>query len=391
RYCDFYTDVLAPADAAEPLDTLQGFHTRSVDASRGIWTLSRRARPHPELVAALDSLSGPTAEVLTALAAVPGGRDFGAELVAYLDEFGWRSDAVYDVGDVTWREEPTVVLRTVARYCNLGDEADPERHFAAALRRRDELVAAARTALADRPNELARFDELYEMARHNLSITEDHAFWIDQTSIALFRRYLQEVGRRLVGRGVIDDIEDVFCLYRAEVEAAMADGVRRAELVAERRAELAAANSVVPPRSLGVPPPPSDDPLIDALRVRLIGAVAPGEPPPPGMLRGICGSPGVVVGTARVVRSLAEAAKLDEGDILVCEMTLPPWVPLFAIAGGVVADTGGVLSHCAIVAREYGLPAVVGTQVGTATIRDGSTIRVDGERGLVELEYEPGS
>ena len=92
-----------------------------------------------------------------------------------------------------------------------------------------------------------------------------------------------------------------------------------------------------------------------------------------------------MTGTARVVRSLADAAKLDDGDILVCEMTLPPWVPLFAIATAVVADTGGLMSHCAIIAREFGLPAVVGTQFGTTLIIDGMQITVDGGAGLVTL------
>ena len=86
-----------------------------------------------------------------------------------------------------------------------------------------------------------------------------------------------------------------------------------------------------------------------------------------------------------MVRSLSEASTIDEGDIVVCEMTLPPWVPMFSIAGAFVTDTGGVLSHCAIVAREFGLPAVVGTQFGTSAIKDGQTITVDGDKGYVRI------
>ena len=86
------------------------------------------------------------------------------------------------------------------------------------------------------------------------------------------------------------------------------------------------------------------------------------------------------------MRSLAEAMDLEEGEVMVCEMTLPPWVPLFSIAGAVVSDVGGVLSHCAIVAREFDLPAVVGSQVGTAVIKTGQTITVDGTKGLVYLD-----
>ena len=105
------------------------------------------------------------------------------------------------------------------------------------------------------------------------------------------------------------------------------------------------------------------------------------------MLKAVAGSPGVYTGTARVVRSLSGALdELEEGEVMVCEMTLPPWVPLFSIAGAVVSDVGGVLSHSAIVAREFGLPAVVGTNIGTTVITTGQTITVDGRKGIVYLD-----
>ena len=110
---------------------------------------------------------------------------------------------------------------------------------------------------------------------------------------------------------------------------------------------------------------------MDAIVFRLLGMVPAEENLDPNVLQGVSGSPGSYTGTARVVRSLAEAMDLEEGEVMVCEMTLPPWVPLFSIAGAVVSDVGGVLSHCAIVAREFNLPAVVGSQVGTAVIKIG--------------------
>jgi pyruvate,water dikinase len=87
-----------------------------------------------------------------------------------------------------------------------------------------------------------------------------------------------------------------------------------------------------------------------------------------------------------VVRSLTEAGDLEEGEVMVCEMTLPPWVPMFSIAGAVVSDVGGVMSHCAIVAREFDVPAVVGTVTGTTTIKTGQTVTVDGIAGVVYLD-----
>ena len=122
--------------------------------------------------------------------------------------------------------------------------------------------------------------------------------------------------------------------------------------------------------------------------VRLLGLTPPEENPDPLLIRGVAGSSGVITGRAKVVHSLAEAADLDEGDIIVCDMTLPPWVPLFSIAGAFVTDTGGVLSHCAIVAREFGLPAVVGTKFGSVAIRTGQTITVDGNKGTVRIHTD---
>jgi len=105
----------------------------------------------------------------------------------------------------------------------------------------------------------------------------------------------------------------------------------------------------------------------------------------PGILRGNPGSPGTVKGVARVIRHLADSHRLLAGEILVTEATTPPWTPLFAVAAGLVSDTGGVLSHTAVVAREYGLPAVVGTCRGTDRIVDGMIIEVDGDAGVVHL------
>jgi pyruvate,water dikinase len=118
---------------------------------------------------------------------------------------------------------------------------------------------------------------------------------------------------------------------------------------------------------------------------RFFGPVA-NEPLGEGAFRGVAGSSGTVRGTARLVLTLDDIDRLAPGEILVTYATAPPWTPVFAIAGGIVTDIGGTLSHCAVVAREYGIPAVVGTRVATATIQDGQLITVDGTNGIVRLE-----
>jgi pyruvate,water dikinase len=191
-----------------------------------------------------------------------------------------------------------------------------------------------------------------------------------------------------VAKGVFDRPDDVFYLYRDEVVAALGDGADQRATVAERRATMEAAGRVPAPTTLGNPPPPPEvpDPFMDALVYRLLGMVPPEESADPGALKGVPGSRGVYTGTARVVRSLDEATTLEDGEVMVCEMTLPPWVPVFSVAGAIVADVGGVLSHTAIVAREFGVPAVVGTEVGTTAIKTGQTITVDGTKGFVYLD-----
>lgn len=103
------------------------------------------------------------------------------------------------------------------------------------------------------------------------------------------------------------------------------------------------------------------------------------------MIKGHAGSPGTITGTARIIIKLSEAGRLSKGEILVTATTSPPWTPLFATAGAIVTDTGGPLSHCAVVAREYGLPAVVGTGMAPAVIQDGQQIEVNGDTGEVRV------
>ena len=382
-FCDMYDEVVQPAEATEAYQTLQGFHTRSVDVSRGLWRLSRLIKQSTALRALLEDASG--SAVIADLDRTADGRAFLQELDAFLDEFGWRSDAVYDLADVSWREDRAIPLAVIAGYVELDDRLDPEVLYQAAVKRREQLLAKARSALADEPVRLAKFDELYEAARYTVPVTEDHAFYIDQLGVGVFRRFAVTLGERLVEKGIVDDVTDVFFLRRAELEDLLLHGGDPRAAIADRRASFAAASHVVPPGPLGAPEP-GFDPFFDAVVVRLLGITPPDENPDPDVLRGVAGSPGAFTGTARVVRSLAEASDLEEGEVMVCEMTLPPWVPLFSIAGAIVADVGGVLSHCAIVAREYALPAVVGSTTGTMVIKTGQTVTVDGTNGVVYLD-----
>ena len=385
-FCDLYDTIVKPDDPTESYQTLHGFPTTSVDASRGLWALSRRVLASPNLKQLFESTE--PREVAAKLDETDEGRDFRRQLDEFLFDYGWRHDAVYDLADVPWRENPSIPLASIRNMMDLDDSEDPEVIYQQKVATREALMAAARAKLADDPETLAKFDELYEAARYSFPLTEDHAFYIDQLFISVFRRFALAVGERLVANGVFDKPDDVFYLYRDEVVAALRARDDRRATGAERRATMEAASRVPAPTTLGNPPPPPDapDPFMDALVVRLLGMVPPEESADPGALKGVAGSQGVYTGTARVVRSLDEATELEDGEVMVCEMTLPPWVPVFSVAGAIVADVGGVLSHTAIVAREFGVPAVVGTEVGTTVIKTGQTITVDGTKGFVYLD-----
>ena len=387
---DMYTEVMQPSDPTESYQILQGHHTRPVDAAHGLWRLSRIARDSETLRTAFDET--PPRQLPERLRQTEEGRAFLEELDKYLYDFGWRSDAVYDLADVPWREQPSIPLGAIGRYINMDDDQDPMIQFERAVKLREELTDRIRTKLADDPEQLAKFDELYDAARYAYPLTEDHAFYIDQMGVTLFRRFVLAVGDALVRKGSIDQRDDVFLLHRDEVRDALANGGDKRAAADQRRREMEAAAKVTPPDAVGTPPPPPApgefvDPFIDAIVTRLLGIKPPAEgEQDDDLIDGVAGSPGVYTGVARVVRSLDEAGDLEDGEVMVCEMTLPPWVPLFAVAGAVVSDVGGVMSHCAIVAREFGLPAVVGSVNGTTRIKTGQTVTVDGTNGNVWLD-----
>ena len=388
QYCDFYDALLKPADPTESYHSIQGWETQSLAASRGLWRLSRLARDVPS-IKQLFATTTPT-EMVGKLETTDEGRSFLSELRTYLDSYGWRSDAVYDIADSTWRDDPSIPLGAITSYIGLDDSASPEVLHERAVQTREALLAKARAALAGDAAKLAEFERLYEAARFSNPVTENHAFWIDQMGVTIIRRFVRHLGGRLVELGLIAAPDDVFFLHKDELVATLRDRIDRQGLVSQRRAEFDACAKLSPPPVLGTPPAPAPDPFMDAVTVRLLGITPPDDSPQdPDVLKGVPGSPGIVRGVVRVVRSLNEASVLAEGDIMVCEMTLPPWVPLFSIVGGIVADTGGVLSHCAIVAREFELPAVVGTMFGTSMLIDGMQVEVDGTKGTVTILERP--
>ena len=380
---DFYRETLAAEDRYEAVRLLQGIENMSVKSDRALWQLSRRAVGSQ---AVLDALSGDGPDAIrAALAGTADGRDLLAGLDEWLGEYGLRSTNFLEVSRASLQEDPTSVLLAL-RDLVANPEADPYQELSRLAAEREQLIAKARETLAVYPEPVrGQFEFLLAAAQEGAVLQEDHNFWLDGRVTALVRAVVVELGRRLEARGLVDAAADVFHLEVEEAVARLEAGTDLRAVVAARVAELEQYAKVPAPPILGTlpPGPPPDDPVARAID-KMFGA-PPRAPEAPGTLHGNAGSPGVVRGVARVIRSLDDAERLGRREILVAETTAPPWTPLFARVGGIVTDTGGILSHCAIVAREYAIPAVVGVGMGTVAIPDGALVEVDGDTGTVRL------
>jgi phosphohistidine swiveling domain-containing protein len=363
---------------------LRGFPTRTFEVGCDLWRLSRIARRSPEVTEILAREAA--ADIPAALTRSEAGRKLLAELDVHLDAFGHRT-STWGLSTPSFVEDPAPVLKVLKDYATQPDSASPGHELDRQTRDREAAVAEARERLRGYPAPVvAEFEAMLEIAQVGLRLTEDHGFYIDAYAVSLVRDLLAEMGRRLVADGVLDDPEDVLMLTYDDLRVAALDlpGTDPRTLVADRRAKLAEHAHVTPPPVLGTMPagPPPESPLMRMAR-QFSGTPAPSADP--DVVNGSAGSPGRVTGVARVVRSLAEAAVVAPGEILVAEMTAPPWTPLFAVVAAVVTDTGGILSHSAVVAREYGIPAVVGAGDATLAISDGDVVEVDGDAGVVRI------
>jgi pyruvate, water dikinase len=267
---------------------------------------------------------------------------------------------------------------------------------------RRQLIADYRELLAT-DEERGAYDQMIALAHRVFPYVEGHKFYCEHWYTNLFFNKIREFGALLAQHGFFPDTEDVFQLTHFELESAIVDLMTSwstgsaprgpqhwPAIVAERRAALKIWAKTETAPALGPVPDIIDDPAIVMLwgitRESLDAWLSAGDAGDKSLeIRGFAASSGVVEGPARVVRSVEEISRLQPGDILVCQVTNPTWAPIFQKIAGAVSDIGGSMSHAAIVAREYGLPAVVGTGSATSRIRDGQRIRVDGGRGVVTI------
>jgi rifampicin phosphotransferase len=384
-FSEFLADLFDESPAAAH-GLMVGGLSETIKAAFGLADLATLART---LGLADVIRSTPDDSLIAALENAPGGRMFLARLDAYLEEYGLRQD-LFDLATPTWRENPSFALASVRNYLETG--YDPRAEHEAMTDNTQQAFDAVHARLVSFPAAVrGQFDAMVQHARQGAFLQEEHNFYIDQQGLSLLRLAYRQVGQRLVAFGLLDDADDVFMLRIDEIRSALEQLTADthagdlSELARQRRAELGEAAAMDPPPIIGdttgAPPP-------DTVGTRALTAFFGGPPQrseTPGQLRGNPGSRGIASGAARIARTLEEAREVRPGEILVAVTTMPAWTPLFGVAAAVVTETGGALSHCAIVAREYGIPAVVGAYGATRSISTGQRVTVDGTLGIVTI------
>lgn len=374
---DAYVERFGKEDELEPYRLIEGLPNETLAADEALWRVAELAR---ELDVADVVLELPAHAALERLRATTDGRAVLHALGGYLERYGGRS-RLHELSEPRVAERPELALEAVRLFLERPRDLPAER--ARAAQRRDALERELLGRIADEEDRRA-FSELLRKVVAAVPLEETHAYSIDYPGLSATRDALLGFGRRLVAEGRLDDAEDVFLLRRTELREAVGNawGPPLQPVVAERRGALAVARASAPAPFLGPPPIGDDD--VPALVAKFYGV--PGTARLEGdVVHGTAASRGTAAGRARIVRGREDFGRVERGDVLVCTTTTPAWTPLFGSVAALVTDTGGILCHAAVVAREYEIPAVVGADVATEVIPDGARVEIDGTAGTVTI------
>ncbi|MBN1641118.1 MAG: phosphoenolpyruvate synthase [Anaerolineae bacterium] len=379
-----YNTLIKRRDDPEARTFLMGYDSLPIQADKSLYDLAAWARarpalaayvcdtPTPELVAQLDDDGAPQG------VEADDWRAWRRGVEAHLEQFGHMIYSL-DFGNPVPADDPAPLLETLRLYVR-GRGTNPHVRQQTAAEQREEATETTSKRL--KGLRLRLFRRALASAQRYAPLREDGLADIG-LGYPLLREMLREVGDRLVAGGAIAAPGDIYWLYEGEVAGAAATCDRGEALedlsvtVVQHRATWRAARRATPPLML---------PVIKVLGVD-VAELKSGQGRRRGgnTLKGVAASGGRVTATARVLHGPADFAQMRTGDVLVAPLTTPAWTPLFARAAAVVTDIGGPLSHGSIVAREYGIPAVLGTGAATKRLRSGQTITVDGNEGLVTV------
>ena len=329
-------------------------------------------RPHPAVVAFLQHV-GSDGDLLGGLTWLEGGREAGDAIRAFLDEYGMRCVGEIDITRTRWAEQPVTLVPVILGNIRNFPPGAGRRRFDEGLRearRKEHDVLERVRALPDGARRADETKQRIDRVRTFIGYREYPKYGM-VSRYAIYKQALLDEAGRLVAAHVLEAREDIFYLTFEELGDVVRSHQVDERLIDRRRKEFASFHVLTPPRVLTS----EGEVIVGSYRRQDV---------PPGALVGLPVSAGIVEGRARVIADLAEA-DLGSGDILVTTFTDPSWTPTFVTIAGLVTEVGGQMTHGAVIAREYGLPAVVGVQGATRLIRDGQRIRIDGTNGSVEL------
>lgn len=328
-------------------------------------------RPWPEVVAFLQGVEDE--DFLDELAKLPGGAEARDAIEGYLDRYGMRCVGEIDITRPRWRERPTTLVPVILDNVRNFEPGAAGRRFEQgrlkAQKKEAEVLSRLR-ALPDGDRKADETKRMIDQVRAFVGYREYPKYGI-VSRYFIYKKALLEEADRLVEAGGLAEREDVFYLTFQEFHDAVRSNQVDDRLIQQRKDAFRSYHALTPPRVLT-----SDGEALTGAYQR--------DDVPDGALTGLPVSSGTVEGRARVILDMADA-DLEAGDILVTTFTDPSWSPLFVGIAGLVTEVGGLMTHGAVVAREYGLPAVVGVEQATRLIRDGQRIRVHGTDGYVEL------
>jgi phosphohistidine swiveling domain-containing protein len=356
---------------------------RNWDSIEGLWQMKEEIKGDKELDDAFRHRGETAKDVLGALEGSERGRQFLTERVEpYQQEFGYHAIWSHEFAFPTWKETKTPTIEALRGYV----ETDYDYPATIAAVKEDLEAAVAELMDGVEGEDRERLQAALDLSLRMNPLTPDHHFYIDQGTNARLRIIAVAIGRKLVEAGLLDDPEDVIYLKYNELRVFMAnpDSIDARSLVSDRRDEHEHAYTIRPREWVGTATQTALDFPYNALW-GFPEKFYREAPKTTGDLQGLAASPGIAEGTARYVGSLDDFDQVQKGEILICQMTNPAWVVLFTKIAGLVTDAGGAVSHPAVVAREFGIPAVVGTSNATERIKTGDRVRVNGATGVVEI------
>ncbi|WP_409362974.1 rifamycin-inactivating phosphotransferase [Asanoa ferruginea] len=328
-------------------------------------------RPHPEVLAFLRG--GVDESFLDALPKLAGGTEARDAITAYLDRYGMRCVGEIDITRPRWSERPATLVPLILDNVRLFEPGAARQRFERGrqeARQKEHDVLSRLRALPDGERKADETKRMIDRVRIFIGYRE-YPKYVIVSRYFVYKQALLAEAERLVRAGVLAEREDIFYLTFQDLHAVARANEADPELIQRREEAFRAHQALTPPRVLT-----SDGEAINGAYRR--------DDVPTDALIGLPVSVGTVEGRARVILDMAEA-ELEPGDILVTAHTDPSWSPLFVAVAGLVTEVGGQMTHGAVIAREYGLPAVVGVDRATRRIRDGQRIRVHGTAGYVEI------